>query len=761
VLNKFLLSFFFLPLSAGLVAQSSAFGDSSLIGKWVFKGPENLAGKCIKALFDGDSTIFQVTEAGGIWSASIENPTKWSLLNEDEQLSQPIDAAITDEGILVCTISDGCLIFNSGIWLPSTGLISMTDFGIPLQVRARSSNVLLLAHERVNALGKMFTSIYSSTDAGKTFQRLLMYDPDIYGPPSYFDLDQPIGSEALYLLYRDSLAQLNTVSGNLETLGRIPLFMFGEVFLSGAVYGDSLRLFAQVGNYTYVSNHRGDLWQQVGFHNKLPSTKANFMADPVDSNKLYAAHIYLETSTDRGITWNPISTPDGFDTDLDSLPGYPSGLAAYTNDSFFVFHKHGLHLIGKSDYGPKYITPSITSTDALEAVVVADSLWLSTNYFGLWNTDNNVGSRKIAAHFGARIKKQDSLIWVFNDSILSVFDLRQSFSTPIQTIPHQLVNLVRSNIPAVTYKNQLIVGGGYRQQDTTSGSFIYTFEFNSGNITAVRGDVNFDLFPYKSERISALGVSPLSANIRYVATNFGNFYYSADSGITWTKTTFFSLPDTSLPGNHVIYTSRENAAVVYVAGSGKRGIPIHRSTNGGRDFVPFSTGLSGIDVLDFNSLFGDSILLAITNKGPYIYDKHHRRWEACTDTSLSSFRPLRWIHSENRMAYTVPGSGIWEFEMMPKPKKDTSIGIAEVADHNCRIFPNPVTQSIILSCDKGVENITGIDFVNYLGQKTFAAEIPRDVYKIELPGEMPSGLYIVRLINKELQVVAQYIIRKN
>src|SRR5438874_8522499 len=99
-----------------------------------------------------------------------------------------------------------------------------------------------------------------------------------------------------------------------------------------------------------------------------------------------------------------------------------------------------------------------------------------------------------------------------------------------------------------------------------SESFIYHLMSSGGNVTAT--PLSYDFSGGNANRnVSAIAFSPLDNTRMYAATNDGEFFYSANTGQTWTQ------PNIKAPGGHyfygsVILPSAKVKGTLWIAGSG-------------------------------------------------------------------------------------------------------------------------------------------------------------------------------------------------
>jgi hypothetical protein len=695
VIKTGVLFFIYCIFIAAAGAQPNAYADSLLLGSWKYRGPDNLPGATIALIRHSDGSPIQVTPEGGVWKY-IPDSGIWRCLNPEFQIPDPVDATLTDSGMVICTKNRGCFILSDSSKKLSMGLSWLQIYGNPIQIQGVGSTVLMLARDRLIPGGKIHTVLYSSDDGGATFSRINAYDPDIYGPDSYFDLAQPRGTNQIFLLFRDSVAVYDPGISQLQLLGRIPIFMFGQTSLSGALYGDSLRMFAQIANYTYISDHTARNWQQIGFNPILPSKPKLFKVHPTDSMCFYFANRYLYRSCDRGNTSTALNSTTGFSYNKDSLPMGISAIAALSDSTFSIGHHLGVHSLHIDAHYSKYLSALLPNSSATDVYIKEDSLYVLTQNFGLYPVRERLATERISSIQGQKLAVGDSLLWAVNDTSVEVFDTKGKSIQFITKRAHGIAGLIRNAIPVATQGNELWIGGGFRPAHQSFGSYIMVCKLQGDSISIEEDVFNFDKYPIIYERLSGLAIPEGTSQNRYAVTNIGNFYYSLNQGLSWVKSPFFRAPDTTDGSRHTLFVSPVNPNVIYVAGSAKRGAPIFVSDNGGRDFRPISEGLGTVDVFDLLGYYDDSLLVALTDKGPFIFQTSLNRWINFSEDSLPILFHPTLARNKSRIAAAFPGAGIWEFELSARPVKDTLIGISTNKHAEISVYPNPFFEELIL-----------------------------------------------------------------
>jgi photosystem II stability/assembly factor-like uncharacterized protein len=181
---------------------------------------------------------------------------------------------------------------------------------------------------------------------------------------------------------------------------------------------------------------------------------------------------------------------------------------------------------------------------------------------------------------------------------------------------------------------------------------------------------SFDFGVASGEYVSALVFSPVDALRAYAVTDRGRLYYSFNRGLTWTQST------STGPGGQYFYgtamlASRENANVVYVAGSGYFGPAVYRSVDGGVSFQPFSAGLPPTLVYCLGEAAdGSGRLFCGTETSAYRRDPNATEWVDITDKKapITIYWSVETLSNENTMRFGTYGRGIWDYRLGKKTR---------------------------------------------------------------------------------------------
>ena len=111
-------------------------------------------------------------------------------------------------------------------------------------------------------------------------------------------------------------------------------------------------------------------------------------------------------------------------------------------------------------------------------------------------------------------------------------------------------------------------------------------------------------------KISAMAFSPINNNYWYVSTENGDFFYSDNSGHSFTSTSSFTGPESHYFYGSSILPSPVDSQRIYIAGSGYSNPGVYLSVDGGQTFSPFDNNLPNTLIYDLACLPDESMIFA-------------------------------------------------------------------------------------------------------------------------------------------------------
>ena len=215
--------------------------------------------------------------------------------------------------------------------------------------------------------------------------------------------------------------------------------------------------------------------------------------------------------------------------------------------------------------------------------------------------------------------------------------------------------------------NIVYIGGG----GINSQNHMVKVTYGMGGMYAEDLEYSFD------SKISAMAYSPISNNNWYVSTEDGHFFYSDDSGVSFTETSNFSGPESHYFYGSSILPSPINSERIYIGGSGYSNPGIYLSQDGGATFESFDQGLPNTLVYGLACLPDESMIFAATEVGPYCFSFEDGNWEDMSNDAAPEqvYWSVEYIHEIKTVRFGTYGRGIWDYTFDYNP-------ILEIGDIN-------------------------------------------------------------------------------
>lgn len=200
---------------------------------------------------------------------------------------------------------------------------------------------------------------------------------------------------------------------------------------------------------------------------------------------------------------------------------------------------------------------------------------------------------------------------------------------------------------------------------------LFKLVYNTANNTITRVNLNGNFKSATGEVTYGIGVSKSDPSRLYVATKNGRFYYSTDTGKSWTETSYTGakpIPQTwptwDQNTGFYIEVADENPDLVYW-GSGKGSTACLISNDGGKTFTSSVNGLAGSDNLQNISLSPDGKLAFSSNF--FVYIASENKWfplrGASWPTGAFDCNGVYYLPLQNRVQYFTYGAGVVDFDI--------------------------------------------------------------------------------------------------
>ncbi len=687
------------------------------VGTWTERGSNNLAGRMLATEIDWEHNNIYTASAGGmIWRGTLDGKN-WTSLNDNQRFGSinTIRIIKTETGNRLFVCGDNPFFRYSDdygkTWKVAEGLDVPKGYGgfrrATVSTDGKNTIYIVGTEWDYSSNWRAIMCLYRSTDLGKTFQNVrrsyIGINPnvtDVYAPR------QDLSSD-VYFLCRDSLSRFKSDLTE-EFIGIVNSAELLTTPGDAALFGNSSQHLA-IGisggekSTVYTSSNEGKTWTLKG---SLPlnTGKLNFCMSVYDENYMYTGGLDVYRSVDGGKTWkivngwgeyygdmlhklhadiqtiNTFATPDDDEITLITNDGgiYYSkdqvesvtniGMEGLAVSQYYSTLTSSLNpkvvFAGSQDQGYQKTTKDTNGRFTFEQKISGDyghlssgdggsSLWMDYPGFVLYRYNTMSEEKEMTWNWIAN--SINNALWM----------------PPVQCEP---------NVPDIAY-----FGGG----SPDAGAYLYKI-FRKG----VQLDYEKLPFDFKNS-ISAIAISEVNPDIRYVITTAGTFFYSGDKGKNWNQLTGFTAP-----GNHYFYgtaicISPLNPKRVYVGGSGysNPGVYLISENDGTKTIDTMNLGLPNTMIYSLAVTPDDKFVFAATENGAYMYSNEKGRWFDITSEQAPDqlYWSVEYVPSLKVARFGTYGRGIWDYslkEIVSGIDDDTK---TKSQDFPLSVQPNPIS----------------------------------------------------------------------
>jgi hypothetical protein len=744
-----------------------------LHASWKELGSNNLAGRMLFAEIDWqDSTLYAASEGGNIWYKPVYGG-EWDVINDHFQIEHIIYLKSFRKGNLhriFAVDSQPWLYYSDDFgqtWTYSAGFEGPQNWG-GFRKAALTNDTLpvfyVLAKEWNYTLWTQSLSIYQSKNDGISFQSIYSANlaseaSDLWSHPRLNSGVFFIQQNEVYKVENDSLVFISSLNSGISP---------DEVYLSGYFDGSTTHLFAglyKAGQTTFFQSiDAGITWTQAGNLSTSTFMENSFYVSQLSPGKLFFGGVECYQSNDYGQNWTKINTWGEYYANPSSrlhadIPAIQSFISPSGSETYYISTDGGLYTAANPLSGVTNISLDGLRVSQYYSIysnrVTPDDIYAGSQDQGFQKSLPSQGlwidfDQTISGDYGHLVSGDEGYsIWTVYPSFLMYYpQINQNLEASYFSFQGSNYLWMPPLCEHPYQANKVYLGGG----GLDGGAHLFEFTYGNG-INQVEHPFDFS-GGTNNVKIAAIAYSVLNPQYRYVATNDGQFYYSSNEGISWTKTSAFSGPDGHYFYGSDILTTQKDESIVYLAGSGYSNPPVYKSIDYGQSFSPMRTGLPSTLVYGLAANTNGSLIFAATEAGPYLFIDSLNRW---FDLSMGAapdqvYWSVEYIDSLNAVRFGTHGRGIWQCSI----QELISIAQEPMSHLKYSLYPNPASEFLIVECPdfSGVTQLEVYDIQGreVLQQSSFASESIR----LEINYLNP-GIYWIKIKTGKTSSVGKFV----
>ena len=764
------------------------FANGKITGAWHEKGSKNLAGRMMLAEYDSETeNIYSASAGGTIWKSDL-NGTNWQSLNDIIRFND-----IKSLRLLKQNNTTRILVFHGDkyhnfvsysdddgeTWKDANGFDVVKEWGTikrGVVLNDSVNTVYVLAGEWDYSNWKAVSVIYKSVDRGENFVNAYTLDE---GNTVHIDIwTDYYSSTDLYAMVNNSLYKFS--EGELQFISNVNIGSgYSNVLLDGRLSNNGIHLYAAFSGFGtnsaqfYRSTNGGANWDKRGNSDHGPFTLNSLEVSAKNTNVVYWGGTPCFVSTDGGNIWRDFgkyeytSSPE---TELHwDIPGVNSFIDNEGREFAIISTDGGTYISYDQLQTVKNISLSGQNISQYYSLYTSESntevIFAGSQDQGLQRSNNeNNGTREFdqiwIGDYGslASTDKGKTLWAIYPGTAYFFSDAEHSvFAENILGWGFQGGGYIwippTCALPSMEgiMENKIYIGGG--SFNNNGDAHLIELEYKNSDITSKELSFNFRTSEEASNgdyvSISAIAISDLDENCKFVLTSTGNFFHYSPDRKTWGKAQNFTGPRPNWMYGTCILPSPVNRERVYISGSGYSNPPVYVSNDRGVTFSPINNGLPNTLVFQLDCSPDESMVFAATEVGPYVYLPSEDMWYELDGLTVpdQTYWCVEYIEKLKLARFGTYGRGIWDFAI-----ENNSVGINPTIQASSnfqitKVYPNPCRDKVKLNIYVANPSEINIFILDIQGKELISVN-----KKLLIAGEneiemdlqhIPSGIYFI------------------
>jgi hypothetical protein len=653
-------------------------GELSVNGTWRELGSDDQCGRIVAVDYDPlTQRVWVAGDGGTIWAGDITG-TRWSILNETQQITYPrlVHHIMMPDGttrLLAVSNQPACYYLEQGaaVWQAAEGLNEWRRWGnvqraVACQRGGRFEVYLVGVEWDYGPSWKGRGVVYRSIDSGSSYQRL-----------RWFDGQQALWSDGnanVFVIHGDTLSSI-APDGSFSTITVSTAWQRGNrnIQLAG-VDADELMLSMYDGKTTSfkMSYDGGTTWDSVGTVSFGPFSTSCLARTTDPSRSWIYGGVEAFRSDESGVEWKAINRWGAYYADPENMlhadiPYIRSFITKDGKGLTFICTDGGIYTSYDGGASVKNISlrglntsqyyGSYTSRDNV-VVVGAGSQDQGFQRSRVDNPGKPRSFQQLISGDYARLVSGDNghSLWCVYPGFTMILP---DFENGGARIGRDFVHRRGLWLPPLAVDprtpDKVYLGGG---SGTESGAMIYRYSYVGSNL-----DVDsLSLGVSDSRDITAIAIAQNAPDVWYVVTGEGRIHVSTSGGVNWVVRVRPKDLDGHYFGGNALALHPSDASTLYLGGQGYNTPAVYVSTDGAISWTALE-GLPPCLVLGLALSSDARFLAAATDAGAYMYDTQLKRWTDITALGApdQTYWHVDYVPPLNSFRFSTYGRGLWEF----------------------------------------------------------------------------------------------------